>query len=205
MSEKLEISREQLSRWVRMAEVFDDGGDGADPESARTLAQEMRALLALPVVDRQEPIIIESVAVVRDGEDGLYLEWTVEGGIDALELAGTVLFASNDGNDMCAEDGSCEVYLEPPAQDSDQQNTALTVWYGSMPESNGKTNWTAILHRKDGSFMDDAGICVDRSEYPDRVRYEADRMRYLIGELPDEPDILEYNDKLHSGYVGDGE
>lgn len=81
----------------------------------------------------------------------------------------------------------------------------LTVWYGSMPESNGKTNWTAILHRKGGGefpLRDIAGgITIDRSEYRDRVRYEADRMRHLIGELLEEPDILAYDEKLHSGYV----
>jgi len=68
----------------------------------------------------------------------------------------------------------------------------LSVWYGSMPESNGKKNWTAILHR--GDFME--GITIARSEYPDRVRYEADRMRHLIGELPEAPDILAYDADL---------
>lgn len=75
----------------------------------------------------------------------------------------------------------------------------LTVWYGAMPETNGKTNWTAILHRKGQQIWE--GITIDRSEYPDRVRYEADRMRHLIGELPDEPDILSYDADAHSGYV----
>lgn len=75
----------------------------------------------------------------------------------------------------------------------------LTVWYGSMPETNGKTNWTAILHRK-GECLS-TGITVDRSEYPDRVRHEADRMRHLIGDLADEPDILAYDTDAHSGYV----
>lgn len=79
------------------------------------------------------------------------------------------------------------------------QQPELTVWYGSMPETNGKANWTAVLHRK-GECMS-TGITIDRSEYPDRVRYEADSMRYLIGELPDEPDILAYDANLHSGYV----
>ena len=74
----------------------------------------------------------------------------------------------------------------------------LTVWYGPMPESNGKTNWTASLHRKGDPVK---GFTIDRSEYPDRVRYEADRMRWLIGELPEEPDILEYDENKHSGYV----
>lgn len=75
----------------------------------------------------------------------------------------------------------------------------LTVWYGAMPESNGKTNWTAILHRK-GECLS-TGITVDRSEYPDRVRYEADRMSHLIGELTEEPDILAYDANKHSGYT----
>ncbi|MES3625068.1 hypothetical protein QDQ66_06610, partial [Citrobacter freundii] len=36
------------------------------------------------------------------------------------------------------------------------------------------------------------------------VRYEADRMRHLIGELADEPDILAYDADAHSGYVNPG-
>lgn len=75
----------------------------------------------------------------------------------------------------------------------------LTVWYGSMPETNGKSNWTAILHRKGECIS--TGITIGRSEYSDRVRYEADRMRYLIGELQEEPDILTYDANKHSGYV----
>jgi hypothetical protein len=81
------------------------------------------------------------------------------------------------------------------------QPVALAVWYGAMPESNGKTNWTAILHRKGEGLMDGVSICLDRSEYPDRVRYEADRMRYLIGALEVEPCILDYDTDKHSGYV----
>ncbi|MCW4856088.1 hypothetical protein [Enterobacter mori] len=78
----------------------------------------------------------------------------------------------------------------------------LTVWYGDMPETNGKTNWTAILHRK-GECLS-TGITIERSEYPDRVRYEADRMSHLIGELDNEPDILAYDADAHSGYVNPG-
>lgn len=65
----------------------------------------------------------------------------------------------------------------------------LAVWYGPMPESNGKTNWTAILHNGDIT----KGITLDRSEFPDRVRYEADRARFLIGELKEAPFILDYD------------
>jgi hypothetical protein len=73
----------------------------------------------------------------------------------------------------------------------------LAVWYGPMPESNGKTNWTAILHN--GDFA--TGITLDRSEYPDRVRYEADRARWLIGEMVEEPLILDYDAEKRSDYV----
>lgn len=78
----------------------------------------------------------------------------------------------------------------------------LTVWCGPMPESNGKSNFTAILMRKGAGLFDgiSSGITIARSEYPDRVRYEADRMRYLIGELESEPDILAYDPDKHSGY-----
>ncbi|OIR49494.1 DUF551 domain-containing protein [Enterobacter sp. FB] len=79
----------------------------------------------------------------------------------------------------------------------------LTVWYGSMPESNGKANWTAILHRKgEGRCMD--GFTIDRSEYPGRVLYAADRVRYLIGEKSERPRILDYDADAHSGYVKPG-
>ena len=78
----------------------------------------------------------------------------------------------------------------------------LTVWYGSMPETNGKTNWTAMLHRKVQHPWE--GITIERSEHPDRVRYKSDRMRHLIGELSEEPDILEYDADAHSGYVKPG-
>ncbi|MEX3764501.1 hypothetical protein [Paraburkholderia phenoliruptrix] len=71
----------------------------------------------------------------------------------------------------------------------------LSVWYGSMPESNGKTNWTAILHK--GDLVE--GHTIDRSEYPDRVRYAADCVRYLIGELPERPWILDYDADKRSG------
>lgn len=83
------------------------------------------------------------------------------------------------------------------------QGPELTVWYGPMPESNGKSNFTAVLMRKGGDLFDGltGGMTIARSEYPDRVRYEADRMRFLIGELKDEPCILDYDADAHSGYT----
>ena len=81
-------------------------------------------------------------------------------------------------------------------------NATLTVWCGSMPETNGKSNFTAILNRKDAEGLDKfGGFTIARSEYPERVRYEADYVRYLIGELDKEPWILDYDTDKHSGYV----
>jgi len=74
----------------------------------------------------------------------------------------------------------------------------LKVWEGQMPESNGKTNYTAILYTDD--IMD--GITIERSEYPDRVRYEADRFRHMIGQRDEAPCISEYDTDKHSGYKG---
>lgn len=75
----------------------------------------------------------------------------------------------------------------------------LTVWFGPMPESSGKTNWTAILHR--GDMVE--GFTIGRSEHHDRVRYDADKVRWLIGETGFEPDILMYDGDMLSppGYV----
>ncbi|MDX3986886.1 MAG: hypothetical protein QHC88_16685 [Achromobacter sp.] len=87
---------------------------------------------------------------------------------------------------------TCKVCHAAP-QASEAVRPALAVWYGSMPESNGKKNWTAILYRKDEGLMGGVNITIDRSEYPDRVRYEADRLRFLIGEIDKEPWILDYD------------
>lgn len=78
----------------------------------------------------------------------------------------------------------------------------LTVWYGSMPESNGKLNFTAILNRKDAvGLIKFDGLTIARSEYPNRVLYEADCVRHLIGELAERPDILDYDTDKRSDYV----
>lgn len=94
---------------------------------------------------------------------------------------------------------SLPLYIAPPPAQPVAVPVELTVWYGCMPETNGKSNWTAILHRKGEPFS--SGITIDCSEHPDRVRYEADRMRYLIGELSERPFILNYDADKHSGYI----
>jgi len=79
----------------------------------------------------------------------------------------------------------------------EKPTSQLAVWFGSMPESNGKVNWTAILYRKEtNTFLSGDGYTLARSEYTDRVRYEADRVRFLIGELATPPWILDYDSDL---------
>jgi hypothetical protein len=127
---------------------------------------------------------------------------------DPEELAGFIKVAKEQGHD-CEQrlDGSfANIYLNGAwlgwQQRAQYDNPALEVWYGPMPESNGKSNFTAILKRKDAKLWDeDVAITIDRGEYPERVRYEADRVRFLIGEIDKEPCILDYDPDVHSGYV----
>ena len=79
--------------------------------------------------------------------------------------------------------------LEQGRKADKNSSDKLQVWFGSMPESNGRTNWTAILHRGDMS----EGHTINRSQYPGRVRYAADCVRWLLGELEKKPFILDYD------------
>jgi len=110
----------------------------------------------------------------------------------------TIKESGNWRNVMRVEDVRKLLALSQPAMTAGSGET-LTVWEGPMPESNGRSNFTAILMRKGGDFVD--GHAIDRSEYPDRVRYEADRVRYLLGELKERPYILDYDADKHSGYI----
>ena len=125
--------------------------------------------------------------------------------IDAREALQTAMPDTTDCNECghlgvnvganCPRCGKRSAPFEPESK--------LRVFYGPMPESNGKHNYTAILYRDNGNDVLDLadGITIERSEFPDRVRYEADRLRYLLGELADSPDILDYDADKHSGYV----
>ncbi len=75
----------------------------------------------------------------------------------------------------------------------------LTVRLCSFPESNGNRNWTALLVRVDewaGLIGNCGGISVARSEFWNRVAYEAERAKLLIGERDTEPNILDYGDDI---------
>ena len=87
-----------------------------------------------------------------------------------------------------------KLFLHPPSK--------LKVWFGPLPESNGKTNWTAIFFQDKGLPFDFAnGFTLAQSEYKDRVRYDADCVRHIIGDLADQPDVLAYDSKLMEPYT----
>lgn len=71
----------------------------------------------------------------------------------------------------------------------------LKVVIHSYPESNGKRNWTALItrdHKWNGLIGNGGGITVAHGEYWNRVAYESERARFLIGEREKEPDIIQY-------------
>jgi hypothetical protein len=78
---------------------------------------------------------------------------------------------------------------------------ALTVRLCSFPESNGKRNWTAMFVRTEpwgGLVGNCGGITIARGELWNRVAYEAECARALIGERDTEPHILDYGDDIHT-------
>ncbi len=94
-----------------------------------------------------------------------------------------------------------KLYTTPP------QHKPLTVRLVSYPESNGKTNWTAMFVRTqpwDGLVGNSGGITIDRSEYWNRVSYNAERARFLLGERNTEPSIMAYGKDVKTPEEWDG-
>ncbi|MBZ6567124.1 hypothetical protein FMJ68_00200 [Klebsiella grimontii] len=151
--------------------------------AARILAREVKFWRSVPLYRHAQPSLVPDKMTYQDG-----VLFVLNNDMSSIERGTVAMRAWN----------ACRAAMLQGADGKPE----LTVWYGAMPETNGKTNWTAILHREGQHPWE--GITIDRSEYPDRVRYEADRMRHLIGELADEPDILAYDAEAHSGYVYPG-
>lgn len=63
---------------------------------------------------------------------------------------------------------------------------------GGMGQVRGEANQRAMNLGKEYTDLDGDGT-IDRSEYPDRVCYEADRVRFVIGEIDKEPWVLDYD------------
>lgn len=72
----------------------------------------------------------------------------------------------------------------------------LEVIIRAFPESNGNQNWTAMLVRKDRTWNglrgNAGGITIARGEYWNRVAYNAERTKFLIGAVSTEPSIKNY-------------
>lgn len=94
------------------------------------------------------------------------------------------------------------------AQGDAREQPRLTVRLTSFPESNGKRNWTALLVREEkwGGLIGNAGgITVARGELWNRVAYEAERARFLLGQRGTEPFILDYGDDIETPEEWTGE
>ena len=79
----------------------------------------------------------------------------------------------------------------------------LKVVLFKMPESNGKRNWQAYFRRKDdpdfkGLVGSLGGICICWGECWNRVAYEAEQARFLLGERTKEPDLRQYGDDVNT-------
>jgi hypothetical protein len=88
-------------------------------------------------------------------------------------------------------------YQEP--KDIATTQPRLTVRLTSFPEANGKRNWTALLVRVDkweGLVGNCGGVTVAHGELWNRVAYEAERAKFLIGERDTEPFVLDYGDDI---------
>ena len=91
--------------------------------------------------------------------------------------------------------------VERPVMPIATHQPRLTVRLTSFPESNGKRNWTALLVRVDawdGLPGNCGGISLARGELWNRVAWEAERARFLIGERDTEPFILDYGDDIRT-------
>lgn len=121
------VPRKSLEQALKLAAVLDDGGDGADAESARGVVWILRALLDAPAVSLADegempaaqpqdvPVAFTAVGVLRDDGDGVEPEWILEGGTAEL-WAGAMLLIADEDQELCAEDGHCELYRVPAEQ-----------------------------------------------------------------------------------------
>ena len=113
-----------LPTTYKHAKAVTDPSRNADP-----VCYEMQPLYAeAPTVAQpaQEPVRVEAVATVQAGEDGLYLDWLIEGGICALEEGCALVVPSRPITDDL---GSGEVYTAPPQPVAltDEQIDALAL------------------------------------------------------------------------------
>lgn len=102
----IQVPESTLRLW---ANRLKEGGEHGWEDHMATAMQEM--LATQPAAG--EPIQVETVAITREDDDGLYLDWVLEGGISALEAPGVVLLVAH--GTVTDDQGSGEVYVAPPA------------------------------------------------------------------------------------------
>ena len=161
------------------------------------------ALARYKVVPAHESMFHRFAVVAGDGKQQLYLGREVECENMARKFAGAFL----DGAFYQAN-----ITPSTQAADSVQEDAAqqprLKVRVTAFPESNGKQNWTALLVRADkwdGLVGNCGGISLARGEMWNRVAYEAECARFLIGERDTEPFILDYGDDIKTPEEWKGE
>jgi len=113
-NDKLEVSRELLldvEYWLKWMEAEKNVGGRC------STLKELRALLANTATQYQgDPVALTAVGILRDdGDGGLAPEWTLEGGTSELWV-GAVLLIADENQELCAEDGHCELYRCPAEQ-----------------------------------------------------------------------------------------
>lgn len=109
---------------------------------------------------------------------------------------------------LVGAEGWIEDLKEKLAELQRENQPKLTVKLTSFPESNGKRNWTALLVREEkwgGLIGNCGGISIAHGEYWNRVAYEAECAKLLIGERDTEPCILDYGDDIKTPEEWKGE
>jgi hypothetical protein len=91
---------------------------------------------AAPVAERQEPVQLSAVAVVRERDDELRLDWLLEGGIAELEPGQVLIVADRD--DVTDDEGSGELYTSPPAPVSVDAAKAFAKGFNALEQAGGK-------------------------------------------------------------------
>jgi hypothetical protein len=139
------------------------------------------------------------VAVTRQDDEGRILSVIAESSQSETPTDALPKPAIWSGDPSTQDYASTQPGFEHPAL-SDER-IELTVRMQSFPESNGRRNWTAMFVRKvpwRGLIGNCGGITIARGELWNRVAYEAECAKMLIGERDTEPHILDYGDDIET-------
>jgi hypothetical protein len=170
-------SAQQAARWVIVCETVLDVGRGGDVRTGG------RPELGYALLSQAATFASEDAARAAHHEAGLPLGWVI---MPLSRLLPDVALATPQQAEQASD-----------AQDAARPR--LTVRLTAFPESNGKRNWTAMFVRVkpfDGLIGNCGGITIARGEHWNRVAYEAECAKFLLGERDTEPFILDYGDDI---------